>query len=85
MLDPELLEILVCPETREPVHLADATLLDRINSAVSARELRTRSGELLKDRIEAGLVREDGLVLYPVKDDIPVMLIDEAILLEGLG
>jgi uncharacterized protein YbaR (Trm112 family) len=85
MLDPELLAILVCPETREPVHLADAALLDRINQAVSAGELRTRSGELLKDQIQAGLVREDGLVLYPVKDDIPVMLIDEAIPLEGLG
>jgi len=85
MLDPELLAILVCPETREPVHIADAALLGRINQAVSAGELRTRSGELLKDRIEAGLVREDGLVLYLVKDDIPVMLIDEAIPLEGLG
>jgi uncharacterized protein YbaR (Trm112 family) len=85
MLDPELLEILVCPETREPVHLADAALLDRINQAVTMGRLQTKSGETLKDPIEAGLVREDGRVLYPVRDDIPVMLIDESIPLEGLG
>ena len=84
MLDPELLEILVCPETREPVHLADAALLDRINEAVALGRLRTKSGEPLKDPIEAGLVRQDGRVLYPIRDDIPVMLIDESIPLEAL-
>jgi uncharacterized protein YbaR (Trm112 family) len=84
MLDPELLEILVCPETREPVHLADAALLDRVNEAVALGRLRTKSGEPLKDPIKAGLVRQDGKVLYPVRDDIPVMLIDESISLEAL-
>jgi uncharacterized protein YbaR (Trm112 family) len=29
--------------------------------------------------IEAGLVREDAQYLYPVRDDIPVMLIGEGI------
>ena len=85
MLDPELLEILVCPETKEPVHLADAPLLDRLNRAIAENRLSTRGGELVKERIEAGLVREDGRILYPVRDDIPVMLIDEAIPLEDLS
>lgn len=85
MLDPELLEILVCPETKEPVRLADAPLLDRLNRAIAENRLSTRSGELVKERIEAGLVREDGRILYPVRDDIPVMLIDEAIPLEDLS
>ncbi len=39
----------------------------------------------MKDRIEEGLVREDGKVLYPVRDDIPVMLLDEAIRLDTLS
>ena len=39
----------------------------------------------MKEQIEAGLVREDGRILYPVRDDIPVMLIDEAIPLEDLS
>ena len=85
MLDPELLEILVCPETKEPVHLADDVLLDRLNRAIVENQLSTRGGELVKEQIEAGLVREDGRILYPVRDDIPVMLIDEAILIEDLS
>ena len=84
MLDPELLEILVCPETKEPVHLADAALLDRLNRAIAENRLSTQGGEPVKEQIEAGLVREDGRILYPVRDDIPVMLIDEAIPLEDL-
>jgi uncharacterized protein len=79
MLDQELLAILACPETKEPVHLADELLVQRVNAAIDAKKLVNREGEPVTERIEAGLVREDGKYLYPVRDDIPVMLIGEAI------
>ena len=50
-VDPALLEILVCPNCKTPVHP-------------------------VKDG--AGLKCETCHRVYPVKDDIPVMLIDEA-------
>jgi uncharacterized protein len=84
MVDPELLEILVCPETKSPVRLADDALLDRINRAVEDGRLMTREGKQVEGRLEGGLVREDGRVLYPIRDGIPVMLIDEAIPLDSL-
>lgn len=74
-----LLEILVCPETKEPLRLADAQTLERINLAIREGTLENRGGETVRQVIEEGLVREDGKVLYPVRDGIPVMLIDEAI------
>ena len=85
MVDPKLLEILVCPETKQPVRSADAGLLSRVNDAVSRGSLNNRGGDRVEEAVAEGLVREDGAVLYPVRDDIPVMLIDEAIPLEGLG
>jgi len=84
MLDPELLEILVCPEMKIPVRLADQPLLDRVNAEVDEGRLVTRGGSRVEARITAALVREDGRVLYPIQDGIPVMLIDEAISLDSL-
>lgn len=84
MVDPELLEILVCPETKQPVRVADNDLVERINLAIQSGEIRNRAGEQVKDPIDGGLVREDGVLLYPVREDIPIMLIDEALELDGL-
>jgi len=78
-VDQELLDILVCPETKQPVRLAGAEILDRLNRAIEAGTVTNRGGQPVTTRVDEGLVREDGRFLYPVQDDIPVMLIDEAI------
>lgn len=83
MIDAELLEILVCPETKQPVHVADAALLARINRAIEAGSLANRGGDVVRKPLDGGLVREDGRILYPVVDDIPIMLLDEAIEVDG--
>lgn len=83
MVDQELLDLLVCPETKQPVRPADAAVLARLNDAISAGAVKNRGGEAVSEAVPEGLVREDGRVLYPVRDDIPIMLIDEAIPLPG--
>ncbi|HKA13707.1 MAG TPA: Trm112 family protein [Myxococcota bacterium] len=75
----ELLEILVCPETKQPIALAAPDVLARVNAEIDAGRLRNRGGEAVKTRITEGLIRQDGRILYPVDDGIPVMLIDESI------
>lgn len=79
MIDQELLSILCCPETHQPVKVADAALLDRLNRRVVSGELQNRGGKVVREKIEAGLVREDRQVLYPVCNDIPIMLVEESI------
>lgn len=84
MIDQELLDILVCPETKQPVRVADAGLLARVNAAVESGSLTNRGGQAVSQPVTEGLVREDEGVLYPVRDEIPIMLVDEAIPLDGL-
>jgi len=78
-VDPELLSILVCPETHQPVKPADAALLSKLNARIAAGELKNRQGSAITEPIQEALVREDGKCLYIVSDSIPIMLIDERV------
>ena len=78
-VDPELVEILVCPETRRPVRIARADELARVNAAVRDGTLRNRAGTRVERELSEALVRDDGRVLFPVDDGIPSMLIEESI------
>jgi len=82
MIDKELLDILVCPENRTPLHLADEGLVGKINQRIAAGQVKNRIGQPVERPIDGGLVRKDGKVLYPIVDGIPVLLIDEAIPLD---
>jgi uncharacterized protein YbaR (Trm112 family) len=85
MLDKETISILICPVTGQPLKLADAPLIAKINQAIEGEKLQDQLGRLVKQPIAEGLVRQDGKVLYPVRDGIPVMLADEGIALEQVG
>ncbi len=78
-VSPELLEILVCPESRQPVAVAPEDLLAKLNGEIAAGTLRNRGGDAVTNPIAEGLLREDGKILYIVDDGIPVMLIEESI------
>lgn len=79
MVDQSLLDILVCPETKQSLRAAGPELLTALNASIKAGSVKTRGGDAVTAEIPEGLVREDGAVLYPVREDIPIMLIDESI------
>jgi len=85
MIDPELLEILVCPESKVPVSLAEAELIRSLNAAIEAGTVVSLDGSPVRAPIDGGLVREGGDRLYPIREGIPVMLMDEAISLPLAG
>ena len=79
MIHPDLLSILRCPETRQKLVLADGALLQKLNAQFESKQLRNRAGQPVKEKLEGGLVREDGKFVYPIQHGLPIMLIDEAI------
>lgn len=80
MIDRKLVEILRCPETRQPVALAPRDQLRALNAAIAAGELKHADGRKVEEDLKAALVTADGARIYPVRDGIPIMLTDEAIL-----
>ena len=86
MIDKELLDIIVCPETKQDLVLAEPGLIEKINLLIEKGELRNRSKQTVTEMIDGGLIRkEDRKYLYPIRDDIPILLIDESISLEELS
>jgi uncharacterized protein len=85
MIDKELLEILACPRDHTPLRLADAELLRRLNRLIALRQIKNQAGREVEDQVQDGLVTHDGAALYPIVDDIPVLLVEEAIPLDQLG
>lgn len=83
MLNAEQLARLRCPESRQTLKYADAAVVSKLNASIGAGELRNRVDQIVDRRLDAGLVREDGRVLYPVIDQIPILIVDEAIILEA--
>lgn len=83
MIDPELLKILCCPETHQELRLAEPAVIEKLNGQIAAGTLSNRAGQPVKEKIDGGLLRADGKLLYPIRRNLPVMLVDEGILLAG--
>jgi len=66
-------------ETKQPGLCCRRDLLAQLNVSISQGSVSNRAGDQVTEAVAEGLVREDGDWLYPVRDDIPIMLIDEAI------
>jgi uncharacterized protein len=83
-IDKDLLAILCCPDTKQDVSLADTALIAKLNEAVSRGQLKNKANKPVSEPLDGGLVRSDRKILYPIREDIPVMLIEEGIPLEGM-
>jgi uncharacterized protein YbaR (Trm112 family) len=79
MIADHLIEILRCPQDRSELHLAGPELVARLNRAVAAGQLKNMAGETFEKPLDGGLIRAANDLLYPIIDEIPVMLPDEAI------
>jgi uncharacterized protein len=83
-MDKRLLSILCCPVTHKGLTVAKSDLLSKVNSAIAAGSLENRDGRMLSATLQEALVTNDGKVLYPINDGIPVLLEGESVALDQL-
>ena len=75
----DLLEILCCPETHQPFQLADASFVADLNSKIKSGQIKNRAGKPIAEPIDSAYIRQDRKFAYPIRNNIPVLLIDEGI------
>jgi uncharacterized protein YbaR (Trm112 family) len=78
-MDRKLLDILVCPMTRQPLAMLENKTLDALNQAVHAGQLKRQSGQAQTQPLKAGLITRDHKTVYRIDDGIPVLLAEESI------
>ncbi len=81
-IDKELLAILCCPETKQAVSLAELPMIQKLNAAIARGELMNSGKRPVSVELDGGLIRADRKILYPIRENIPVMLIEEGIPLD---
>jgi uncharacterized protein YbaR (Trm112 family) len=84
-MDKRLLTILRCPVTHKGLSLARSATLHAVNAAIKSGDIANRDGRVLDEPLEEALLTDDGKVLYPIANGIPVLLEGESVNMEQLG
>lgn len=78
-MDRKLLDLLVCPATRQPLSLLDGRALEALNATIAAGDLARADGTPQGEPLREALITRDRKTVYRVDDGIPVLLAEEAI------
>ena len=83
-MDRKLLDLLVCPTTRQPLSLLDDAGLQAVNAAIEAGTVKRGDGSPQAAPLSQALVTRDRRTVYRVDDGIPVLLAEDAIATAGI-
>lgn len=76
-MDRKLLDILVCPASRQPLSMLEAAGLDAFNRAIAANGVKRNDGSAQQAPLHEALVTRDRKTVYRIDDGIPVLLAEE--------
>jgi uncharacterized protein YbaR (Trm112 family) len=79
MIRPELLTILCCPLTRQELKPLDPATVAALNHRIASGQIKNNSGHPVTEALDEGLITSGNQWIYPVRNNIPVLLITEAI------
>ena len=78
-MDRKLLDILVCPSSRQPLALLEPAGLEALNRAIASGNVRRGDEAAQSEPLREALVTRDRRTVYRVDDGIPVLLAEDAI------
>lgn len=78
-MDRKLLDLLVCPTTRQTLAMLDSRSLKSLNEAIASGSIQRGDGSQQTGPLREALVTRDRAQIYRVDDGIPVLLAEEAI------
>ncbi len=84
-MDRKLLDLLVSPDTRQPLSLLDSKGIEALNRAIAAGTVTKADGNPLAQPLRQVLISRDRKQLFRVDDGIPVLLAEEAIPTEQIA
>jgi uncharacterized protein YbaR (Trm112 family) len=77
--DHRLLDIVCCPATHLPLKLMPEATLARLNARIDAGRLRFRDDSPVTEPLAQALMTADERLAYAIRDDIPLLLEEQAI------
>jgi uncharacterized protein YbaR (Trm112 family) len=77
--DHRLLDIVCCPATHLPLKLVPDSILARLNAEIDAGRLRFRDDSPVTEPLAQALMTADERLAYAIRDDIPLLLEEQAI------
>lgn len=78
-MDRKLLDILVCPASRQPLAMLEKPGLEALNRAIGTGGVQRIDGTPQAEALREALVTRDRKTVYRVDDGIPVLLVEEGI------
>ena len=78
-MDRKLLDILVCPATRQPLSLLDKAGIDALNRAIAAGGVTRANDTAQAEPLREALVTRDRKTVYIVDDGIPLLDAENAL------
>lgn len=78
-MDRKLLDLLVSPDTRQPLALLDSAGMEALNRAITAGGVARADGSAQTQPLRQALITHDRKQIFRVDDGIPVLLAEEAI------
>lgn len=84
-MDKELLELLRDPENPNiKLMPSSEELLKKVNEAIKEGRVKNKKGDKIENAFDELLITENNKKAYPVKQGIPILLIEQAIELQGV-